>query len=126
MKNEELDNIRATPIEEVAERLGIEVVRHKALCPFHDDRHPSLHFDVKRNRFKCFSCGASGDVISLVQRYLNIGFKEAVDSPLLTSPGGGTKNALSAEGSGRGNLTLPPGGRRRGAWAEGAWAWAWA
>ena len=66
--------------------------------------------DLKRNRFKCFSCGASGDVISLVQRYLNIGFKESVESPLLTSPGGGTKNALSAEGSGRGNLTLPPGG----------------
>ena len=66
--------------------------------------------DVKRNRFKCFSCGASGDVISLVQRYLNIGFKEAVESPLLTSPGGGTKNALSAEGRVGGNLTLPPGG----------------
>ena len=66
--------------------------------------------DLKRNRFKCFSCGASGDVISLVQRYLNIGFKEAVESPLLTSPGGGTKNALSAEGRVGGNLTLPPGG----------------
>ena len=66
--------------------------------------------DVKRNRFKCFSCGASGDVISLVQRYLNIGFKEAVESPLLTSPGGGTKNALSAEGRVGGNQSLPPGG----------------
>ena len=32
------------------------------------------------------------------------------NSPLLTSPGGGTENALSAEESGRGNLTLPPGG----------------
>ena len=77
MKNEELDNIRATPIEEVAKRLGIEVGRHKALCPFHEDRHPSLHF--KNNRFKCFACGASGDVIDLVQKYLNIGFKEAVE-----------------------------------------------
>lgn len=77
MKSEELDNIRATPIEEVAEKLGIRVVRHKALCSFHEDRHPSLHF--KNNRFKCFACGASGDVIDLVQRYLNIGFKEAVE-----------------------------------------------
>ena len=109
MRNEELDNIRATPIEEVAERLGIEVVRHKALCPFHDDRHPSLHFDVKRNRFKCFSCGASGDVISLVQRYLNIGFKEAVDkigdtAPL--PPGGGCCHAVGKSG----DLEIPPPG----------------
>ena len=75
MNNEELDNIRATPIEDVAKRLGIEVGRNKALCPFHDDRHPSLHFDVRRNRFKCFSCGESGDVIDLVMRYMNISFK---------------------------------------------------
>ena len=78
MKNG-LDDIRATPIEGMAKELGIEVVRHMALCPFHGDRHPSLHFDVKRNRFKCFACGASGDVIDLVMRYLNIGFKEAVE-----------------------------------------------
>ena len=87
--NEELDNIRATPIEEVAKDLGMGVVRHKALCPFHEDRHPSLHF--KNNRFKCFSCGASGDVIDLVQRYLNVGFKEAVkwmdNGKTLSSPG---------------------------------------
>ena len=139
MKNEEttfggrresqwLNDIRATPIEEVAEKLGIKVVRHSALCPFHEDRHPSLRF--KNNRFKCFACGASGDVIDLVMRYNNVGFKEAVGSPLLTSPGGnsplltspggnsplltsprgGTKNALSAEGRVGGNLTLPPGG----------------
>ena len=78
MKNEDLDYIRATPIEDVAKRLGIEVGRHKALCPFHQDRHPSLHFDIKRNRYKCFSCGASGDVIDLVMRYMNVSFKEAV------------------------------------------------
>ena len=71
MKNEDLDYIRATPIEDVAKRLGIEVGRHKALCPFHEDRHPSLHFDIKRNRYKCFSCGASGNVIDLVMRYMN-------------------------------------------------------
>ena len=71
-----LNDIRATPIEEEAKDLGIVVGRHKALYPFHEDRHPSLHF--KNNRFKCFACGASGDVIDLVMRYLNIGFKEAV------------------------------------------------
>ena len=89
MKNEELDDIRATPIEKVADKMGIRVVRHKALCPFHEDRHPSLHF--KNNRFKCFACGASGDVIDLVQIYLNVEFKEAVEwmdnGKTLSSPG---------------------------------------
>ena len=77
MQNIDLNDIRAMPIEEVAMKLGIEVGRHKALCPFHEDRHPSLHF--KNNRFKCFACGASGDVIDLVMRYMNISFKEAVE-----------------------------------------------
>ena len=91
MNNEELDNIRATPIEEVAGRLGMTVVRHTALCPFHNDKNPSLHFHRGKNRFKCFACGASGDVIDLVQRYLNVGFKEAVEwmdnGQTLSSPG---------------------------------------
>ena len=72
-----MNDIRATPIEDVAKKLGIEVGRHKALCPFHEDRHPSLHF--KNNRFKCFACGEIGDVIDLVQRYLNVGFKVALE-----------------------------------------------
>ena len=78
MKKEELDRARATPIEEVAKRLGMRVVRHTALCPFHNDKNPSLHFHRGKNRYKCFACGASGDVVDLVMRYNNLGFKEAV------------------------------------------------
>ena len=107
MKNEELDDIRATPIEKVADKMGIRVVRHKALCPFHEDRHPSLHF--KNNRFKCFACGASGDVIDLVQRYLNVEFKEAVEwmgAP--PPPGGGISCPPDTPAA---LLTPPPGGR---------------
>ena len=111
MEMKELNDIRATPIEAVAKNLGIAVVRHMALCPFHGDRHPSLHFDVKRNRFKCFACGASGDVIDLVMRYNNVGFKEAVGkianqatAPL--PPGGGCCNAAGKSG----DLEIPPPG----------------
>ena len=107
MKNEELDDIRATPIEKVADKMGIRVVRHKALCPFHEDRHPSLHF--KNNRFKCFACGASGDVIDLVQRYLNVEFKEAVEwmgAP--PPPGGGISCPPDTPAA---LLNPPPGGR---------------
>lgn len=64
-------------IVDAAARYGIEVNRHKkALCPFHNDHHPSLSF--KGGRFTCFSCGASGDVIDLVGRLENLLPLEAV------------------------------------------------
>ena len=73
----ELQKLRDLPIEGVAERLGLQVVRHKCLCPFHADSHPSLSFRVSKNTYRCFVCGASGDTISLVMKYLNKDFKEA-------------------------------------------------
>ena len=73
----ELQKLRDLPIEGVAERLGLQVRMHKALCPFHDDSHPSLSFSVRRNTFRCFVCGASGGTIDLVMRHLNLDFKTA-------------------------------------------------
>ena len=73
----ELQKLRDLPIEGVAERLGLRVTRHKALCPFHDDRHPSLSFKVSKNTVRCFVCGASGGTIDLVMRHLHVDFKEA-------------------------------------------------
>ena len=73
----ELQKLRELPIEGVAERLGMRVVRHKCLCPFHADNHPSLSFCVRRNTYRCFVCGASGGTIDLVMKYLNVDFKEA-------------------------------------------------
>ena len=66
MERYEIQKLRDLPIEGVAQRLGLEVARHKALCPFHDDRHPSLSFSVRRNSYRCFVCGASGGTIDLV------------------------------------------------------------
>ena len=77
MERYELQKLRELPIEGVAQRLGLRVVRHKSLCPFHDDHHASLSFSVRRNSFRCFVCGASGGTIDLVMRHLNIGFREA-------------------------------------------------
>ena len=73
----ELQKLRDLPIEGVAERLGMQIVRHKALCPFHDDHHASLSFSMRRNTFRCFACGAHGGTIDLVMRYLNKTFTEA-------------------------------------------------
>ena len=73
----ELQKLRDLPIEGVAERLGLQVSHHKALCPFHADNHPSLSFKVSKNTFRCFVCGASGGTIDLVMKYLHVDFKEA-------------------------------------------------
>ena len=66
----ELQKLRDLPIEGVAERLGMHVVRHKALCPFHDDHHASLTFNVRRNTYRCFACDAHGGVIDLAMALL--------------------------------------------------------
>ena len=73
----ELQKLRDLPIEGVAERLGLRVVRHKCLCPFHDDHHASMSFKVSKNMFRCFVCGASGNNISLVEKVLGKNFLDA-------------------------------------------------
>ena len=73
----QLQKLRDLPIEGVAERLGLRVVRHKALCPFHDDHHASLSFKVSKNSWRCFVCGASGGTLDLVMRHLGMSFLEA-------------------------------------------------
>ena len=73
----ELQKLRDLPIEGVAERLGLRVVRHKTLCPFHNDHHASLSFKVSKNMYRCFVCGESGGPIDLVMRYLNKDFLDA-------------------------------------------------
>lgn len=73
----QLQRLRSLPIEGVAERLGLRVTRHKALCPFHEDSHPSLSFLVRKNTFRCFVCGASGGVIDLAMRVLGKDFPDA-------------------------------------------------
>ena len=75
----QLQKLRDLPIEGVAERLGMRVERHKCLCPFHDDQHPSLTFSVSRNTFRCWACGAHGGTIDLAMQYLGKDFKEACE-----------------------------------------------
>ena len=56
---------------EAAERYGVEVNHYgKALCPFHNDRHPSLY--VAGNHYHCFGCREHGDVIDFVSRLFQL------------------------------------------------------
>jgi len=75
MQKYDIEKLRSLPCEGVAQRLGFTIKRHKTLCPFHNDHTPSLTF--KKNKFKCWSCGESGDSISLVEKVLGKDFLDA-------------------------------------------------
>lgn len=49
----------------------------KALCPFHQERTPSFSVNPTRQIFKCFGCGAGGNVIRFVMTYESLEFIEA-------------------------------------------------
>ena len=78
IEQHEIARLERTPIEDVAERLGLHVNRHKALCPFHDDSHPSLTFNTLTNRYRCYVCDAHGGVIDLVRQVRGCGFLDAL------------------------------------------------
>lgn len=50
----------------------------RALCPFHREKSPSFHVNPQRQSYKCFGCGAGGDVIRFVREYEHLDFVEAV------------------------------------------------
>lgn len=77
MDKYEVQKLRDLPIEGVAERLGLKVSRHKSLCPFHADTHPSLTYNVRKNTYRCYVCNAHGGVIDLAMHVLDSSFPEA-------------------------------------------------
>lgn len=67
----------------------VEIIRHYipiikkgksfvAVCPFHDDHSPSMSISADKQIYKCFVCGAGGNVFSFVKDFEKIGFQEAV------------------------------------------------
>lgn len=72
--------LRQLSCEDVAERLGMEVKNHKALCviPSHQDHHPSLAFlGAERKNWFCFVCNQGGDSIKLVMEKTGWSFIDA-------------------------------------------------
>ena len=51
----------------------------KAVCPFHNDTNPSMKISTTKKIYKCFSCGAGGNVIQFVQNYEKIPFSKALE-----------------------------------------------
>lgn len=53
--------------------------RYLGVCPFHDDRSPSMNVNPSLGIYKCFACGAGGDVFKFVQEHEKMDFKGAVE-----------------------------------------------
>ena len=78
-------------IEEVGNRSDIVAVvsqyvklkktgkNHKGLCPFHNEKTPSFIVSEDRQRYHCFGCGASGDVIEFVMNMEKLDFVDALE-----------------------------------------------
>ena len=61
---------------EAAERYGVEVNHYgMALCPFHNDRYPSLY--VADDHYHCFACGEHGDVIDFAAKMFGLPLYDA-------------------------------------------------
>jgi len=52
----------------------------RGLCPFHEDRVPSLVVYPEPGTFHCFGCGAHGDAITFLQKVEHLSFTEALNA----------------------------------------------
>lgn len=50
------------------------------LCPFHDDRNPSMSVVPGKQIFHCFVCGTGGDVFTFMQKFHGMEFREALEA----------------------------------------------
>jgi DNA primase len=76
----------------------------KGLCPFHQEKTPSFNVNRDKGFFKCFGCGAGGDVVKFVELQQKVTFPEAVrwlatraGMPVPEGPGGSEDRAAAAE-----------------------------
>jgi DNA primase len=53
---------------------------YKGLCPFHDEKSPSLIIQRGDSHYHCFGCGAHGDAIQFLMTHLKMSFVEAVEN----------------------------------------------
>ena len=82
MSNSEINSIRASVdiVNVVGSYLPLtqKGKNFSCKCPFHDDKSPSLSVSREKQIYKCFACGAAGNVFTFVSEYENVPFIEAV------------------------------------------------
>ena len=52
---------------------------YKCVCPFHDDRSPSMSVSPGRQIYHCFACKAGGDAIKFVMEFEKLNYPEAIE-----------------------------------------------
>ncbi len=67
-------------VEIIAEKIKLENsgVNFKACCPFHNEKTPSFFVNPGLQRYRCFGCGANGDVLDFLQNFEGVTFYEAL------------------------------------------------
>ncbi len=82
LSNEEINNIRnSVNIVDIVSSYIPLTKRGKnyfGVCPFHDDRDPSLSVSQEKQIYTCFSCGATGNVFTFIMDYDHVSFYEAL------------------------------------------------
>lgn len=83
INEQELQNLRSNAdiIEIVSSYIPLTLKgkNYFGVCPFHEDHSPSMSVSKEKQMFKCFSCGAAGNVFTFVERYENVSFGEAIN-----------------------------------------------
>jgi len=64
----------------ISQRLDLKQAgsSYRALCPFHSEKSPSFFVNPQLQRYRCFGCGAKGDVFEFLQQYEGMSFYEAL------------------------------------------------
>lgn len=82
MNDNEIENIRknANIVDVIRSYLPLteKGKNYFGVCPFHEDHSPSMSVSEEKQIYKCFSCGAAGNVFTFVRDYENVSFLEAV------------------------------------------------
>ena len=72
--------INRVTMREVAERYGFKIDRqNRIICPFHNDKNPSLKIYEGNRGWYCFACGQGGNVINFVAKLLNLEYRESAE-----------------------------------------------
>lgn len=82
LTNEEINNIRSSVsiVDVISDYIPLtkKGKNYFGVCPFHDDHAPSMSVSETKQIYKCFSCGATGNVFNFIMDYEHVSFIEAV------------------------------------------------
>ena len=77
------DILNKTSIKEYIDKNWSECKKsgsgYKVLCPFHDDKSPSMHISEDKGLYHCFVCKAGGNLIQFIKEFKNLTYPETLE-----------------------------------------------